>query len=163
MVRQVLNASIGKSLHPTNGGTVVPGPVVVVAGGWITGAEMNHPNSSTITNVDAAERTDTCRPADKVRIAPFAIVESTDDEFTVDVDPRLRATEHDNESVPSASGEPLGLRRENGVVSAVRARKDADGPLGIHGPQAKAPGVGEALLRLVSASVRNDDCVFHRR
>ncbi|MBP8953078.1 MAG: hypothetical protein KBI47_11845 [Armatimonadetes bacterium] len=82
--------------------------------------------------------------------AAEGLVSHLEVEFTVDVDPRLRATEHDNESVPSASGEPLGLRRENGVVSAVRARKDADGPLGIHGPQAKAPGVGEALLRLVS-------------
>ncbi len=82
--------------------------------------------------------------------AAEGLVSHLEVEFTVDVDPRLRATEHDNESVPSASGEPLGLRRENGVVSAVRARKDAEGPLGIHGPQAKAPGVGEALLRLVS-------------
>jgi len=82
--------------------------------------------------------------------AAEGLVSHLEVEFTVDVDPRLRLTEHDNESVPSASGEPLGLRRENGVVSAVRARKDADGPLGIHGPQAKAPGVGEALLRLVS-------------
>ena len=47
-----------------------------------------------------------------------------------------------------------------------RPADDAGGRDGVHGREAcglKVRLAAEALLRLVSASVRNDDCVFHRR